>query len=225
MPIKRYLKKIGIALTVLLLLIVVGTLLLSKYIEAQSKERIFTDSDAIPPSYTAIVLGASVRSDGNLSLVLRDRVESALNLYNEGIVERFLLSGDNGTLSYNEPRAMKKFLIERGVPEAHIYLDYAGFDTYDSLYRAKAIFEVDEAIIVTQKFHLPRAVFIADRLGLEYYGYVADQHAYAHESSNKNREMLANVKAYFEVLFHKEPTYLGEKIPITGPPQPPVSSK
>ncbi len=175
--------------------------------------------EEVPFKHTAIVLGASVKSNGNLSVMLRDRVESALLLYNHGKVKRFLLSGDNGTENYNEPKAMKNYLIERGVPKDHIYLDYAGFDTYDTMYRSKEVFEVEDAIIVTQGFHLPRAVFLAQEMGLNYVGYTGDKRTYAQEEYNIKRELLANVKAYLELAFRKEPTYLGSKIPIKGPPQ------
>ena len=173
----------------------------------------------LPEAHTVIVLGASVKSNGNLSVMLRDRVESALFLYNEGKVKRFLLSGDNGSVDYNEPQAMKRYLIERGVPEAYIYLDYAGFDTYDSMYRSRAVFEVKNAIIVTQQFHLPRALYIARKMNLDYVGYTGDKRVYAHQDYNAKREFLANIKAYLELAFRQEPTYLGDKIPIEGPPQ------
>jgi len=192
---------------------------LSKRIDSLAQQRIYNQIDSIPPAYTAIVLGASVYADGNLSTMLRDRVEGALQLYERKKVQRILLSGDNATSQYNEPKAMRKYLVERGVPKEHIYMDFAGFDTFDSMYRAKAIFEVDNAIVVTQGFHLPRAIYIAEKLGLNYYGYLADQRIYEHIKSNKQRELLANVKAYLELIFEQKPTFLGKRIPITGPPQ------
>ena len=204
------------AIAVVVVIFIYG---LSNHIQTTTSEKIFAKAEDIPPSYTVIVLGASVKANGNLSIILKDRVESALFLYNEGKVKRFLLSGDNGTKEYNEPKAMKAYLIERGVPEDHIFLDYAGFDTYDSIYRASAVFQVNDAIVVTQNFHLPRALYIAEDLGLNYVGYIGDKHIYAHEESNKKRELLANVKAYLELTFNNEPTYLGAKIPIDGPPQ------
>ncbi|MBE15196.1 MAG: ElyC/SanA/YdcF family protein [Dokdonia sp.] len=215
----KRLKRIAIILIAFVALLLVFVFSLSAHIRNTTADYIFAKAEEVPNSYTVIVLGASVKSDGNLSVILKDRVESALQLYTLGKVKRFLLSGDNGTHSYNEPKAMKAYLKERGVDEDHIFLDYAGFDTYDSMYRASAIFEVDQAIIVTQNFHLPRAVYIARKLGLPYVGYVGDKHIYAHEEANKKRELLANVKAYMEILFRKEPTFLGEKIPINGPPQ------
>jgi len=206
-------------------LLIVFVFGLSNHIKAVTSDHIFAKADEVPQAYTVIVLGASVKANGNLSTILKDRVESALQLYRNGKVKRFLLSGDNGTKEYNEPEAMKDYLMERGVPETHIFLDYAGFDTYDSMYRASAVFQVKDAIVVTQNFHLPRAIYIARKLNLDYYGYVGDKHVYAHESSNKKRELLANVKAYLDLVFENEPTFLGDQIPIDGPPQSTYLSK
>lgn len=216
---KEKLKKISLVTIAFLLLGILAVSILDYYIKTSSKPYTFKTINKLPDAHTVIVLGASVTSNGNLSVMLRDRVESALFLYNEGKVKRFLLSGDNATVNYNEPKAMKKYLIERGVPEDHIYLDYAGFDTYDTMYRSKAVFEVQSAIIVTQEFHLPRAIYIARKMGLSYTGYTGDKRIYAHQDYNAKREFLANIKAYLELAFRKEPTYLGSKIPIEGKPQ------
>ena len=216
---KYTIKKIGATTLTLSALVIIGMFLLSGHIKSSTKGQIFRNIDEVPSVYTAIVLGASVRANGNLSQMLEDRVESALLLYRKGKVKRFLLSGDNGTKSYNEPKAMKEYLIERGVPEDHIYLDFAGFDTYDSMYRANLVFDVKDAVVVTQEFHLPRALYIANALDLDFYGYVGDKQQYSRENTNKRRELLANVKAYLELLINKEPTFRGSKIPIDGPPQ------
>ena len=215
----KHLKKLTVALLIAVLLLICGVYGLSAHIASSTKNQKFTRSSKVPEVYTVIVLGASVRANGNLSTMLEDRVASALKLYNEGKVKRFLLSGDNGTASYNEPKAMKEYLMAKGVPEDDIFLDYAGFDTYDSMYRASSVFNVREAIVVTQEFHLPRALYIANKLGLNYYGFVGDKRTYQRESANKRRELLANVKAFLELTINKEPTYLGAKIPIDGPPQ------
>ncbi|WP_035337329.1 vancomycin high temperature exclusion protein [Dokdonia sp. PRO95] len=215
----KHLKKIIAVTLVGIILLICGVYALSYHIEESTKKQTFTAISQVPKAYTVIVLGASVRANGNLSTMLEDRVSSALSLYKEGKVKRFLLSGDNGTASYNEPKAMKAYLMDRGVPEDDIFLDYAGFDTYDSMYRASSVFNVKEAVVVTQEFHLPRALYIANQLGLTYYGFVGDQRTYQRESANKRRELLANVKAFLELSINKEPTYLGAKIPIDGPPQ------
>lgn len=216
---RKIIKKIIILLFAFLALLACGIFILSGHVKSSTKDQTYHNINEVPQAYTVIVLGASVRSNGDLSTMLEDRVSSALSLYRAGKVSRFLLSGDNGTKSYNEPKAMQLYLINQGVPEEDIFLDYAGFDTYDSMYRASSVFNVKEAIVVTQKFHLPRALFIANRLGLDYYGFIGDKHIYQRENANKRRELLANVKAYLELGISKEPTYLGAKIPIDGPPQ------
>ncbi|MEH6659688.1 SanA/YdcF family protein [Leeuwenhoekiella marinoflava] len=198
------------------LLVLILTSYLSYHIKSETEQYIYDDINKIPKTYTALVLGASVRSNGELSTMLRDRVESALLLYHNGKISRFLVSGDNRTTNYNEPVAMKKYLQERGVPEEDIFMDFAGFDTYDSVYRASYIFEVDNAIVVSQRFHLPRAVYIARSMGLNFYGYNGDRREYELESRNRFREIAANVKAWLELSIDKEPHFKGDKIPITG---------
>ena len=203
----------------LILLGFLGLLLttyLAYHINKETEAYIYDRVEELPSTYTALVLGASVRRNGELSTMLRDRVESALLLYNKGKIKRFLVSGDNRTTNYNEPVAMKKYLLERGVPEEDIFMDFAGFDTYDSVYRASYIFEVDSAIVVSQRFHLPRAVYIARSMGLNFYGYNGDRREYELESRNRFREVAANVKAWIELLIDKEPHFKGDKIPITG---------
>jgi len=203
----------------LILLGFLGLLLttyLAYHINKETEAYIYDRVEELPSTYTALVLGASVRRNGELSTMLRDRVESALLLYNKGKIKRFLVSGDNRTTNYNEPVAMKKYLWRRGVPEEDIFMDFAGFDTYDSVYRASYIFEVDSAIVVSQRFHLPRAVYIARSMGLNFYGYNGDRREYELESRNRFREVAANVKAWIELLINKEPHFKGDKIPITG---------
>lgn len=203
----------------LILLGLLGLLLttyLAYHINKETEAYIYDRVEELPSTYTALVLGASVRRNGELSTMLRDRVESALLLYNKGKIKRFLVSGDNRTTNYNEPVAMKKYLLERGVPEEDIFMDFAGFDTYDSVYRASYIFEVDSAIVVSQRFHLPRAVYIARSMDLNFYGYNGDRREYELESRNRFREVAANVKAWIELLINKEPHFKGDKIPITG---------
>ena len=203
----------------LILLGLLGLLLttyLAYHINKKTEAYIYDRVEELTSTYTALVLGASVRRNGELSTMLRDRVESALLLYNKGKIKRFLVSGDNRTTNYNEPVAMKKYLLERGVPEEDIFMDFAGFDTYDSVYRASYIFEVDSAIVVSQRFHLPRAVYIARSMGLNFYGYNGDRREYELESRNRFREVAANVKAWIELLINKEPHFKGDKIPITG---------
>ncbi len=174
------------------------------------------DLAMLEPVYTGIVLGASVRPDKSLSPILRDRVDAALLAYRKGKIEKFLLSGDHGQADYDEVNAMKNYLNAQSVPDEDIFLDHAGFDTYDSMIRAKSIFEVDKAIIFTQKFHLPRAIYVGRNLGLEVHGYVADRENYEPTSYLQRREWLANIKAWTEIYLESKPTFSGDVIPITG---------
>jgi len=187
----------------ILILLALGILVIwgvSIYIQEVTVSNIFEDIETIPAKTTVIVLGASVHSDGKLSPILQDRVDTALDLYNKGKVKSFLLSGDNRTDDYNEVSAMRNYLLDRCVPEAIIFIDPAGLDTFDSMYRSKKIYEVPDAVVVTQNFHLPRTLFIAQNLGLDYIGFPAYARHYKTEKSLIRREKLANFKAIFEIL-------------------------
>ncbi len=163
---------------------------------------------------TALVLGAGILSNGKMSPIFKDRIDIAVTLYRTQQVRTILVSGDDGTDEHNEVNPAREYLLQQGVPSTDIFLDHAGFDTYSSMYRARAVFLVTSAVIVTQPFHLPRSVFIARRLGIEAYGTPADQHAY--HIKNNVREVLASVKAFFNVVYNRKPEYLGPQIPITG---------
>lgn len=162
------------------------------------------------------MLGAKVYENGDLSGILKDRVDAAIELYENKKIKRFLLSGDHGRENYDEVNHMKKYLLNKGVPIEDIFLDHAGFDTYNSIYRAKKIFKVDSVIIISQAFHVKRAVYIAKYLDLQAQGYTADKHTYGIAKKMIIRESLANVKAFFELLFNREPKYLGAEIDIQG---------
>jgi SanA protein len=194
------LKKI---LRFILFLFALGILVIwgvSIYIQQVTVSSIYEDIETLPNTHTVIVLGASVHSDGKLSPILQDRVDTALNLYKKGKVKRFLLSGDNRTDDYDEVSAMRNYLLDRCVPETIIFVDPAGLDTFDSMYRSMKVYEVPDAVVVTQNFHLPRTLFIAQNLGLNYIGFPAISRYYKTESSLIRREKLANVKAVFEIL-------------------------
>lgn len=168
------------------------------------------------PAQVALVLGAGVYPDGRVSPMLGDRLETALALYQSGKVTKILLSGDHGRQDYDEVNAMRRYLEARGVPPQDLFMDHAGFDTYDSLYRAAAIFQVDDVIVVTQEFHLPRALWIARHLGLDAQGVAADLHRYRAERLYAVREVAARIKAFGEVAVRRQPTFLGPPIPISG---------
>ncbi|MFM7710085.1 MAG: vancomycin high temperature exclusion protein, partial [Ferruginibacter sp.] len=163
-----------------------------------------------------IVLGAKVKENGELSNILKDRLQTALELYQMGKIKRFLLSGDHGRPTYDEVNAMKRYLQQHQVPDSVLFLDHAGFDTYSSMFRAKHIFQVTDAIVITQDFHLRRAVFTANRMGIDAIGFPADKRLYESRLYLRLREYMANVKAFYEFATAKKPAFEGAPIPITG---------
>lgn len=186
------------------------------YIVHSTNSRIYEKISDVPSFHTVIILGASVHSNGKLSPILQDRVDTGLKLYRSGKAKRFLLSGDNRASDYDEVNAMRKYLIGKKVPEKHIFIDPAGIDTYDSMYRSRAVFKIYDAVVVTQEFHLPRTLFIAQNLGFNYYGYPAISNRYQTESSLKRREKLANFKALYEVISNQVPAGIDKTNPVTG---------
>ncbi len=205
--------KYGFISTIIGLLFILG---LDYYIRKTTSKYIFSNIEKVPNCYTALVLGAKVYDDGRLSGVLKDRVDTGLDLYRLGKIKRFLLSGDHGRKDYDEVNQMEKYLVSKGVKEESIFLDHAGFDTYDSAYRAKHIFLVDDVIIISQNFHIKRAIYIARKLGLDAYGVKADKHNYGIAKKMLIREKIANIKAFLELLIKKESKYLGKEISIKG---------
>ncbi len=182
----------------------------------ETKAKIYTE-ETLPNTYqTGIILGAKVYPDGGLSDMTKDRSDTAIELYQQKKVSKLLVSGDHGRKNYDEVNSIKNYLLKNGIPEKDIFLDHAGFDTYDSLYRARGIFQVDSVVIITQNFHLPRSLFLAQKLGLNAIGVRADRHQYYGIELSELREKIAVIKAWSDILFHAKPKFLGEKIPITG---------
>lgn len=164
-----------------------------------------------------LVLGCQVKADGSPSHMLQDRLERAIELYNnQGIRTKLLMSGDHGTEGYNEVATMRQYALDRGVPSQDIFMDHAGFSTYESLYRAKHIFGAQKVIIVTQKYHLYRALYIAWALGLDAEGVDADYRSYYGQLGREIREVLARVKDFGMCLLRVKPTYLGDPIDLRG---------
>ena len=179
-------------------------------------ERIYTVEEA-PSGYSvAIVFGAGLHWDGSPTPVLRDRVKAAVGLYEQGKVQKLLFSGDNRFEDYNEPGAMHEYALELGIPEDDIVLDFAGRRTYDTCYRANAIFKVNKAILVTQRFHLPRAIFLCDQMGIVSQGVKSDLRAYSKYSERywNLREIFATISAMWDVWFQHPVPVLGEELPI-----------
>ncbi|MBP9711359.1 MAG: YdcF family protein [Candidatus Pacebacteria bacterium] len=183
------------------------------YIDYSTKSYILSSIEAAPSSTVVIVLGASVIK-GEPSPVLQERAEAAFDLYHSGKVQKVLVTGDDSVPGFDEVTPVRKYLLDAGVAPEDIFLDHAGFDTYSSMYRAKEIFGVTDAIIVTQSFHMPRSVFIARTLGIEAYGIVAEERG--DPIYNYSREWLASIKAAGDLLFKRIPTYMGEQFPIEG---------
>ena len=170
----------------------------------------YLPDESIPPAEVALVFGAGLNEAGRPSDALADRLITAAGLYNSGIVEKILVSGDNLTDEYyNEPAAMTTFLITWGIPEDVISQDFAGARTYDSCLRAKEIWGIDKAILVTQEFHLPRALFTCNALGLESVGVIADQQPYIFADYYKSREWFATYKALLDLYIWKPDTIKG----------------
>lgn len=214
---KRKLWISGLLLISIPILGAIGALSITKYVETTGRSYMVTDVKAAPEYGVAIVLGAKVFSSGQLSQVLQDRVDTAIDLYRQGKVQKLLLTGDHGQQEYDEVNNMRRYALEAGVNSEDIFMDHAGFSTYESMYRAKEIFQVKQALIVTQDFHLPRALYLARSLGLEAKGVPADRRDYHNIQYQYKREIPARVKAFLQAdVLHDKPTYLGEAIPITG---------
>lgn len=163
-----------------------------------------------------LVLGCGIKSDGSPSDMLKDRLSQALTLYESDVSEKIIVSGDHGTKDYDEVNTMKNYLMERGVPADNIFMDHAGFSTYDSLYRARDVFLCKKIIIVTQEYHLYRAVYIARSLGLEADGSSASLREYRGQIMRDAREVAARSKDLLSCIFKPLPKYLGDAIPISG---------
>ncbi len=186
------------------------TLSTKKQILTAEEAAKLTDVDCI------LVLGCGVKADGSPSDMLHDRLRRGVELYELGAAPKLLMTGDHGQESYNEVDVMKTFAVDRGIPSDDVFMDHAGFSTYESMYRAKEIFQAKKVIIVTQEYHLYRAIYIAESLGLEAYGVAADYRSYTGQTARDVREILARVKDFGTSLFKPKPTYLGSAIPIWG---------
>jgi SanA protein len=192
--------------------------LLRAWVHGIVSSRIYDQVQAVPPAGVALVLGAGLWADGTPTPVLYDRVATAAELYHAGVVKKLLMSGDNRFEWYNEPEEMRQLAIRLGVPDKDVVLDYAGRRTYDSCYRAKAIFEVEQVVIVTQRFHLDRALYLCNAMGIQSVGVVADRRVYSSPARQwwDVREVAALTGAWLDVhVLHPQPV-LGEKLPIDG---------
>lgn len=197
---------------------VAAVLGINLWITASVSDRILTEQQAaqLQGVDCVVVLGCQVRSNGSPSHMLEDRLKRSVALYEVGAAPKLLMSGDHGTVTYDEVNAMKRYALEAGVPSEDVFMDHAGFSTYETVYRAKEIFGADKVIIVTQQYHLYRALYIAQALGIEAYGVAADYRQYSGQFVRDLREVLARVKDFGMSIIKPEPTYLGKAIPISG---------
>lgn len=188
------------------------------YVLASTKDAILTSAEAakLEDVDCILVLGCGVWDDGTPSHMLEDRLKRGVELYDLGVASKLLMSGDHGRKDYDEVNAMKAYAVDSGISSEDVFMDHAGFSTYESMYRAKAVFQARRIVIVSQGYHLYRAVYIAESLGLEAYGVASDYRSYAGQTMRDLREVLARVKDVGTCILKSEPTYLGEAIPIWG---------
>jgi SanA protein len=197
-------------------MVALALLLLPRFVTSVSAWNQVFQTENAPTARVAIIFGAGLRRDGSPTAVLRDRVQTGVDLYFDGKVEKLLMSGDNSTPFYNEPEAMRQYALSLGVPVDDIVLDYAGSRTYDTCYRANAIFGVDNALLVTQSFHLPRALFLCNSLGVDAAGVEADNLNYRRSSLViwNIREQMATLAAFFDLYVDNPALVLGAPEPI-----------
>ena len=227
--IKIFFIKVLLFIILVCLLVALGAVTINGKVKSSTKDdivHIVTNENGIP--YTSagrvqdfdadcvIVLGAGLKDSETPSDMLCDRLDVGIELYKKGLVPKILLSGDNGTIQHNELHAMLNYVLKKGVPKEDVFCDHAGFSTYDSMYRAKSIFKVKRAVVVTQLYHEYRALYVGEQLGIEVCGVASEQKSYMGETLREGREFLGRVKDFFKVWLRIKPALGGEEIPITG---------
>ena len=216
---KKKLLRIGLILLIIGMAMMIIVFAINGYVKTSTKNQILSFEEGTLTNLKDVdcilVLGAGVWGD-RPSPMLEDRLLEGIKLYKEGIAPKIMMTGDHGRKEYDEVNVMKSFAIEKGVPSGDIFMDHAGFSTYESIYRARDVFTAKKVIIVTQEYHLYRALFIANKLGIEAYGVPADPRQYVGALYRELREILARNKDFIKCIFKPEPTYLGEIIPIFG---------
>ncbi len=216
---KKILKRVLITLLISGLFAVIVFAAVNIYVISYATKYILTQEEAAKLSGVECitVLGAHVKDDGSPSYMLSSRLDSAIDLYEMGVSSKMLMSGDHGQHDYDEVNNMMDYaLANSDIKKENVFLDHAGFSTYESAYRAKAIFKVGKAVFVTQKYHLYRTVYNARKNGIEAYGVASDDYKWPGMTYYKIRESLAIFKDFFACLFNVKPTYLGEAIPVSG---------
>jgi len=210
-------KKMFKILIVIAIISIILVLSINFYVVGIAKNKMIKDNDysLLKDVDCILILGAGIWGD-KPSPMLQDRLDEGIKLYKEGIASKIIMSGDHGREEYDEVNIMKEYAIEQGVPSEDIFMDHAGFSTYESIYRAKEIFDADNIVIVTQEYHLYRALYIADKLDINAYGVNSDPRKYSGQTFRELREILARNKDFVNCILKPEPTYLGESIPVSG---------
>jgi len=210
-------KKVIRIMIIIFVILTVTIFGINFFIKSSTKKQILTEKQAsnLEDIDCILVLGAGIWGN-RPSHMLEDRILTAISLYQNNISTKIIMSGDHGREEYDEVNIMKDFAIENGIPSENIFMDHAGFSSYESIYRAKEIFQAKKIIIVTQEYHLYRSLHIANQLGIEAYGVGADPRQYAGQTYREIREILARNKDFVKCIFKPKPTYLGETIPVSG---------
>ncbi|HWT26869.1 MAG TPA: ElyC/SanA/YdcF family protein [Mobilitalea sp.] len=214
---KNRLKWVVVCLLILGLIGIIAICSINFYVRASVKNRILTENDAgkLEKVDCILILGAGLKNK-KPSNMLEDRLKLGIELYKAGVSNRILMSGDHGRTGYDEVNTMKQYAIDAGVPSESIFMDHAGFSTYESLYRARDIFQADKMVVVTQRYHLYRALYDGRGLDLDVYGVASNQRKYAGQTKRDLREVLARIKDFFYIMIKPKPTYLGDAIPVSG---------
>ena len=209
--------KCGIIIIVVIAVIAIIALGINLFVKLSTKKQIIKENEYSNLSDVdcIIILGAGIWGD-KPSPMLEDRLQEGIKLYQNNVSDKIIMSGDHGKKEYDEVNIMKNYVVERGIPSENIFMDHAGFSTYESIYRAKEIFQAKKIVIVTQKYHLYRALYIANRLRIEAYGVGSDPRQYVGATNREIREILARNKDFFKCIFKPKPTYLGDTIPVNG---------
>ena len=210
-------KKIFKILIVIAVICITLVLSINFYVVEIAKDKMIKDNNysSLKDVDCILILGAGIWGD-KPSPMLEDRLKEGIKLYKDSIAPKIIMSGDHGREEYDEVNIMKEYAIEQGVTSEDIFMDHAGFSTYESIYRAKEIFDADNIVIVTQEYHLYRALYIADKLDIDAYGVNSDPRKYSGQTFRELREILARNKDFINCIIKPKPTYLGESIPVSG---------
>lgn len=215
---KTWVKRMSVGALALVALCAVAVFAADAHVRSSTADRILgaPEAAALNDVDCVLVLGCGVQPNGEPSPMLADRITQGINLYENGAAPKLLMSGDHGQADYDEVNTMKSIAVEAGVPAGDVFMDHAGFSTYESMYRARDVFGAKRVIIVTQEYHLHRALYIANALGLDAYGVSANLRPYENQAIRDKREILARSKDFVTAILQPQPTYLGDPISLTG---------